>query len=287
METETTPPPPADNALQTQAAVTTETTTTPIEAAPSTVTRPDYIPEKFWDAQKGEAKLDQLAISYANLEKAFSSKSQAPKKPGADASPEDQAKYYADLRKFTGAPEKPEDYGIKAPDNLPEGVEWNAELAGKAAGIAHKYGVPPEALHELINLNNENISSFVAKSEDFVKISHKDHFVDILTKEWGNDAVSNWQAIDRGASASRVDKTAFDPDADVRMVQRELAKLVLQRDEDFRDDKGLISSDSQVTYKEQMERIQKGDDFNGKNGPEAQQAALEKLQGLFNASRAK
>jgi hypothetical protein len=278
METETTPP-PADNALQTQAATTTETTTTPIETAPSTVTRPDYIPEKFWDAQKGEAKLDQLAISYANLEKAFSSKSQAPKKPGADASPEDQAKYYADLRKFTGAPEKPEDYGIKAPDNLPEGVEWNAELAGKAAGIAHKYGVPPEALHELINLNNENISSIVAKSESAQK-EQVEAMVAELNAEWKDDAKNNWQRANRGAIAMGVDLEASGLGNNPHFI-----RAALRFDEMISDDKGLVSSDSQATYKEQMDRIQKGDDFTGKNGPEAQQAALAKLKGLFEASQ--
>jgi len=278
METETTPP-PADNALQTQAATTTETTTTPIEAAPSTVQRPEYIPAKFWDEAKGEPKIDQLGASYLQLEKAFGAKSQAPKKPGADASPEDQAKYYADLRKFTGAPEKPEDYGIKAPDNLPAGVEWNAELAGKAAGIAHKYGVPPEALHELINLNNENISSIVAKSESAQK-EQVEAMVAELNAEWKDDAKNNWQRANRGAIALGVDLEASGLGNNPHFI-----RAALRFDEMISDDKGLVSSDSQATYKEQMDRIQKGDDFNGKNGPEAQQAALAKLQGLFNASQ--
>lgn len=269
----------AETALQQQSATTTDTTTTPIETAPSTVTRPDYIPEKFWDAQKGEPKVDQLGASYLQLEKAFGAKSQAPKKPAADASPEDQAKYYADLRKFTGAPEKPEDYGIKAPDNLPAGVEWNAELAGKAAGIAHKYGVPPEALHELINLNNENISSIVAKSESAQK-EQVEAMVAELNAEWKDDAKNNWQRANRGAIALGVDLEASGLGNNPHFI-----RAALRFDEMISDDKGLISSDSQATYKEQMERIQKGDDFNGKNGPEAQQAALAKLQGLFNASQ--
>jgi len=278
METDTTQQ-TADNALQQQAATTTETTATPIESAPSTNQRPDFIPEKFWDAQKGEAKLDQLAISYANLEKAFSSKSQAPKKPGADASPEDQAKYFADLRKFTGAPEKPEDYGLKAPDKLPEGVEWNAELAGKAASIAHKYSVPPEALQELINLNNENISGLVEKSQAMQQ-EQVDAMVAELNAEWKDNAKDNWQRANRGAIALGVDLEASGLGNNPHFI-----RAALRFDEMIGDDKGLVSSDSQATYKEQMERIQKGDDFNGKNGPEKQQAALARLQGLFNASQ--
>lgn len=278
METETTQQ-TADNALQQQAATITDTTATPIESAPSANQRPDFIPEKFWDAQKGEAKLDQLAISYANLEKAFSSKSQAPKKPGADASPEDQAKYFADLRKFTGAPEKPEDYGLKAPDKLPEGVEWNAELAGKAASIAHKYSVPPEALQELINLNNENISGLVEKSQAMQQ-EQVDAMVAELNAEWKDNAKDNWQRANRGATALGVDLEASGLGNNPHFI-----RAALRFDEMIGDDKGLISSDSQATYKEQMERIQKGDDFNGKNGPEKQQAALARLQGLFNASQ--
>lgn len=278
METDTTQQ-TADNALQQQAATTTDTTTASIEASPSTNQRPDFIPEKFWDAQKGEAKLDQLAISYANLEKAFSSKSQAPKKPGADASPEDQAKYFADLRKFTGAPEKPEDYGLKAPDKLPEGVEWNAELAGKAASIAHKYSVPPEALQELINLNNENISGLVEKSQAMQQ-EQVDAMVAELNAEWKDNAKDNWQRANRGAIALGVDLEASGLGNNPHFI-----RAALRFDEMIGDDKGLISSDSQATYKEQMERIQKGDDFNGKNGPEKQQAALARLQGLFNASQ--
>lgn len=282
METETTTT--ADNALQTQAATTTDTTTTPIEAAPSTVERPAYIPAKFWDEAKGEAKLDQLGASYLQLEKAFSSKSQAPKKPGADATPEQQAQYFAELRKFTGAPEKPEDYGLKAPDKLPEGVEWNAELAGKAASIAHKYSVPTEALQELIALNNENVSGLIAKSEAVVKSQFTEQVVDALTTEWGQDATSNWQAIKRGAGIGGVDETALNPGEGLK-AQKELAKLTLFVDQLHRDDKGLVSSNSQPTYKEQMERIQKGDDFNGKNGPEAAVKAVEKLKALHDASQ--
>ncbi|CAB4155803.1 hypothetical protein UFOVP673_22 [uncultured Caudovirales phage] len=278
METDTTQQ-TADNALQQQAATTTDTTTTPIESAPSTNQRPDFIPEKFWDAQKGEAKLDQLAISYANLEKAFSSKSQAPKKPGADASPEDQAKYFADLRKFTGAPEKPEDYGLKAPDKLPEGVQWNAELAGKAASIAHKYSVPPEALQELINLNNENISGLVEKSQAMQQ-EQVDAMVAELNAEWKDNAKDNWQRANRGAIALGVDLEASGLGNNPHFI-----RAALRFDEMIGDDKGLVKSDSAATYREQMERLQKSDDYQGKNGPEKQQAALARLQGLFNASQ--
>ena len=269
----------AETALQTQAATTTDTTT--IEAAPSTVQRPEYIPAKFWDEAKGEPKVDQLGASYLQLEKAFGAKSTAPKKPGADATPEQQAQYFAELRKLTGAPEKPEDYGLKAPENLPAGVEWNAELAGKAAGIAHKYGVPPEALHELIALNNETVSGMVAKSEAAQK-EQVDAMVAELNAEWKDAAKDNWQRANRGAIALGVDLEASGLGNNAHFI-----RAALRFDEMIGDDKGLVQSDSTATYREQMERIQKGDDFNGKNGVEKQQAALMRLKSLFDATQPK
>lgn len=277
MEPETTPT--AETALQQQAATTTETQTQQPPEAPSKAERPSYIPEKFWDAQKGEIKTDQLGISYQQLEKEFSKRSQAPKKPGADSPPEDHAKYFAELRKYTGAPEKPEDYGLKAPDTLPEGVEWNAELASKAASIAHKYSVPPEALQELIALNNENVSGLIAKSESVQK-EQVDAMVAELNTEWGADAKNNWQRANRGAVALGVDLEKSGLGNNPHFI-----RAALRFDEMIGDDKGLVNSDSQATYREQMERIQKGDDFNGKNGPEKQQAALARLKGLFDASQ--
>lgn len=49
-------------------------------------TRPEHVPEKFWDAEKGEVKVEALAKSYAELEKA---KSQTPPKPAEAPLPGD------------------------------------------------------------------------------------------------------------------------------------------------------------------------------------------------------
>lgn len=46
----------------------TNTTSTAETAPPS---RPDHIPEKFWDAEKGAVRVDDLAKSYGELEKKF------------------------------------------------------------------------------------------------------------------------------------------------------------------------------------------------------------------------
>jgi hypothetical protein len=47
---------------------------------PSKPERPAHIPEKFWDADKGEARWEDLAKSYAELEAKFSGKTEEPAK---------------------------------------------------------------------------------------------------------------------------------------------------------------------------------------------------------------
>lgn len=197
---------------------------------------------------------DALA-GLGNAHKLISSR-ESVKLPGPDATPEQWASYRTAVSKITGAPEKMEDYGLKAPESLPEGVEWNGELATKAASIAHKYGVPKEALHELVALNNENIEGLVSKSEAATKESFQRDFVDAMNKEFGADAKNAWEQTDRAAGLMGVDKTAFNPDADVRMVQRELAKLTRSAGQRFYEDSGLIHGDRENVSKTISERIE-------------------------------
>ncbi len=279
METQTTQTTAANTALT--AGAGTETSQQPAPIAPSTNTRPEYIPEKFWNKETGAPEVDKLGASYLSLEQAFNRKHEV-KKPGTEAKPEEVEKYYADVRKITGAPETPEGYGLKAPDNLPAGVEWNGELAGKAAAIAHKHGIAPEALHELIALNNETMGGIVAKSAEAEK-ARVDEVVSTLDAEWGTNAKDNWQRARRGAIAMGVDVEKSD-----LATHPEFIRIALNHDKDISDDKGLVHGDNtQATYEEQMTKIQKGDDYQGINGVPAQQAALARLKAVFDASKAK
>jgi hypothetical protein len=274
METQTTST--ETTALDTQI---TPTPATP-DIAPSAVTRPDYIPAKFWDEAKGEPKVDQLGASYQSLEKAFSEKREI-KIPGEKATPEQIAAYRAEVRKITGAPEKPEDYGLQAPDNLPEGMIWNSDAATKAATIAAEYGIPPEALHKLIDISNENLGGMIAKSAE-MEAQQIQAVIDSMNTEWGVDAPNNWQRAARGALAVGIDikssKLANDP---------EFIRASLAIDKFLREDSGLIGSDNATaTYQEQADRIRKSDDYQGKNGAEKQEAALAQLQRLHTAATA-
>lgn len=262
---------------------TAATETKPIEQAPITPSlnpRPDYIPAKFWDESKGEPKLDQLGASYISLEKAFSSKREV-RKPGADAKPDEIAAYQSEVRKITGAPDKPEGYGLKAPDNLPEGVEWNADLATQAAAIAHKYSVPPEALHELIALNNESIGGMVAKSAEAQK-AHREEMIAGLNAEWKDQAPNNWQRAARGAIALGIDINSSEL-AD----NAEFIKAALAVDKLIGEDTKLIGAESsQATYEERMDKLRVSDAYQGKIGPAKQEEAMKQMQQFYQASRA-
>lgn len=244
---------------------------------PSETVRPDHIPEKFWDPVKGEPKVEQLAVSYINLEKQFSQKREI-KHPGDKATPEQLEAYHAEVRKITGAPDKPEGYGLRKPDNLPEGVNWNQETADKAAAIAHKHGISQAALHELIAVNNESITGMMAQSKEQEE-TQRAEMISSLNKEWGADAPNNWGRAKRGALALGIDTSKSE-----LANNPEFIRAALQVDKMIREDSGLVHGDNEAaTYQEQLERLQKSDDFQGKNGPEKAQAALERMKGLHNA----
>lgn len=67
------------------------------------------------------------------------------KLPGADAKPEEWDPVY----KALGRPDAPDGYGIKAPEKLPDGVNWDDVAAGEFAGVAHKIGLTPSQVAAL------------------------------------------------------------------------------------------------------------------------------------------
>lgn len=74
------------------------------EAPPSAPTKPEWVPEKFWDAEKGEVRTEALAQSYKELEskqgvKKEETQAEPPKAPEADpnaATQEDAEKALAE-----------------------------------------------------------------------------------------------------------------------------------------------------------------------------------------------
>ena len=86
--------------------------------------RPDHIPEKFWDATKGAARVDDLAKSYAHLEQQFA-----------------KGKESYEAERLKARPEKPDGYAVALPKEGPV-----AEALAKAKlHIVDKMPDKPEA----------------------------------------------------------------------------------------------------------------------------------------------
>jgi hypothetical protein len=84
--------------------------------------RPDYLPETFWDAEAGQAKVEALAKAHAELGQRFAK--------GKDGIAEElRAEITAELRK--GVPETPDAYAVAPPA---EGVPDHLVLLTEAPG---------------------------------------------------------------------------------------------------------------------------------------------------------
>lgn len=84
----------------------------------------------------------------------------------AGATPEQKAERAAQIRRATGAPDKPDGYGIKRPDGLPE-TAWNQGYADAVAKIMFEEGGSPQLaqrlLAENVRVTNEAQAAWAAQ----------------------------------------------------------------------------------------------------------------------------
>lgn len=78
-------------------------------------------------------------------------------------------------------PSKPEEYEIKKPDNLYEGVNWSDDRAKKFGEIGIKYGIPKAAMAELHKLHVEGVEG----TQAVLKTSYDDTMLK-LKREHGD-----------------------------------------------------------------------------------------------------
>ena len=154
--------------------------------------------------------------------------------PPADAPPEVVSAHQAKVRAMTGAPDKPEGYGLKAPENMPEGMQWNQGFADTVTAIAHKHAASPALLQELAAAHNANIAELIGNSQQAQQAQTQEAIAE-LNKEWGANAATTWQEAKRGIAI-----LGGNPEADSYSVQ-DIMRMALNADKAFREDKGLIS----------------------------------------------
>ena len=93
-----------------------------------------------------------LAKSYVEAQKMIGGSVRLPKD---DAKPEEWESFYRKL----GKPEKPEEYGITKPADIPPGVTWNDDLTKWFVSSAHAAGLNKSQVQKIINGWNEMESS--------------------------------------------------------------------------------------------------------------------------------
>lgn len=125
-------------------------------AAPS---RPEGVPEKFWDAESGTLRAEALLKSYCELERRLS---QRLSPPGAEAPAEERRRFLRAL----GVPDCPDDYTITAPHALlaPDGA-LNARLHEAGFTCAQAQLVYDLAAERLLPLIAETICALQAERE--------------------------------------------------------------------------------------------------------------------------
>jgi hypothetical protein len=139
--------------------------------------------------------------------------------PNEKSSPEEVAAF----RRAMGVPESIEEYKF-APDSLPEGMTWSDDMAKPYAEIAHKHGIPPSAMKELV-AQHAKTEMFKLEAIQATYEKQRTEAVQGLQKEWGNDFGKNIGLAKQAAKLAGVDANSHgfsDPEVVrgfVRMAQ--------------------------------------------------------------------
>ena len=108
------------------------------------------------------------------------------KMPGADATADELAAW----NKSLGVPESADKYDIKAPENLPDGVEFQDGTLQAFREFAHKNGITNAQAQALINFQSEMEGAEIAEFNQGLE-SHKKADNDALRQEWGAKSQEN------------------------------------------------------------------------------------------------
>jgi hypothetical protein len=116
-------------------------------ATPAPGTRPAEVPEKFWDAERGELRVDALLKSYRELERRLSQRATP---PAPDSDEEERRRW----REMMGIPESPEGYEVTPKHELcgpdPEINQRLHEAGFSCAQVQLLYDLAAERLLPLV-----------------------------------------------------------------------------------------------------------------------------------------
>lgn len=150
-----------------------------------------------------------------------------PAYPDATATPDQVERF----RQLANVPANPEGYNLPVPEQLPEGVTFNADLAKDFAKIAHQFHVPAPALRALMEkqlavatAEAQSYADNIAKAQEEARSS--------LIAEWRGDYTSNLSTVrhltERFGEAAGLDEGAVKGLADnpaFARIMHQVAKL--------------------------------------------------------------
>lgn len=164
------------------------------------VDRPDGVPEKFWDADRGEIKADMLLQSYVELEKRLGKSLPMP----SEDDPESMQRVLAAL----GRPESPEGYELsEAVAGIVADPELNTLLHGAGFTQAQAnlvYQLASERLNPLLDEMNAEI----AAAEQRVRLEH--HFGGAERYEMVASDLKRWGENRFGVEALETIASSYD-----------------------------------------------------------------------------
>lgn len=118
--------------------------------------------------------------------------------PTEQSTPEEIAAY----RRMVGAPERAEGYQLR-PEQLPEGMGWQDDLAQPFAQWAHRHHLPQAAMRELVDLHLQQrqgeFSQFAQMAEQ-----RREDGIRTLRETWGKDFQKNLGLAGRAAKLAGV-----------------------------------------------------------------------------------
>jgi hypothetical protein len=196
--------------------------------APEVTEKPEWLPEKFWRNDK--ADVESLSKSYQGLEQLLGKKANAIVPPSEKSTPEEVAAY----RKAIGVPESPEAYNLK-PEQLPEGVTWDDNVAKKAAELAYKHNVPAAAMQEFMKFDMERASLMNQAAAQMIETQLETGRAE-LQAVWGEKMPEKIELARRAAVTAGVDPTSQG------FVDPQVVKAIVSLAEKLSDDK-LVAGD--------------------------------------------
>ena len=196
--------------------------------APEVTEKPEWLPEKFWRNDK--ADVESLSKSYQGLEQLLGKKANAIVPPSEKSTPEEVAAY----RKAIGVPESPEAYNLK-PEQLPEGVTWDDNVAKRAAELAYKHNVPAAAMQEFMKFDMERASLMNQAAAQMIETQLETGRAE-LQAVWGDKMPEKIELARRAAVTAGVDPTSQG------FVDPQVVKAIVNLAEKLSDDK-LVAGD--------------------------------------------